>query len=164
MDQLGLSLCDIQGSIFQESLKFEECSSNIFIRRFMNSSFVNRMDNLSFINESRSIKQILDEINDEYGKSNYGKTKFSKEEMYWIGYLYRYFSYVYQIDSKHIYKIIKGNELRKLYFSYHTLDTMNAIDRILEAKNIQIDKDKQTLTQEGVKILREIRKKKNVSF
>jgi hypothetical protein len=41
---------------------------------------------------------------------------------------------------------------------------MNAIDRILEAKNIQIDKDKQTLTQEGVKILREIRKKKNVSF
>ena len=159
MDQVGFALCDIQGKCFEQSVIDEECSSNVFIRRFMNSSFVNRMDNLSFLNETMSVEGILEEIDKEYGKSNYGKIKFSVNEMYWIGYIYRYLSYIYQIDSKNVYKIIKGSELRKLYSSYHTLDSLNAIDRILEAKSINLDKDVNQLTKEGVIILRQLKKK-----
>ncbi|MDD7282012.1 MAG: antitoxin, partial [Erysipelotrichaceae bacterium] len=93
--------------------------------------------------------------------TSYGKIKFSVNEMYWIGYIYRYLSYVYQIDSKNAYKIIKGTELRHLFFAYHSLDPMNAIDRILEAKSLVLDKDSSQLTKEGVKILRSIKKLKN---
>ena len=52
MDQVGLLLCDVQGKIFEQSVTSEECSSSIFIRRYMNSKFVSRMDNLTFINEN----------------------------------------------------------------------------------------------------------------
>mgnify|MGYP000009480253 FL=1 len=161
MDQVGLLLCDVQGKIFEQSVTREECSSNIFIRRFMNSKFVSRMDNLTFINESITIEEIFKEINIEYGKSTYGKIKFSINEMYWIGYIYRYLSYVYQIDSKNAYKIIKGKELRYLFFAYHSLDPMNAIDRILEAKSLVLDKDSRQLTKEGVEILRRIKRLEN---
>lgn len=47
MDQVDLLLCDVLGKIFEQSITREECSSNIFIRRFMNSKFVSRMDNLT---------------------------------------------------------------------------------------------------------------------
>lgn len=157
IDQIGLMLCDMQGRIFEESLLKEECSSSIFIRRFMNSRFVTRMDKLTFINESTTIDEIFKELDDEYGKSNYGKIKFSNEEMYWMGYIYRYLSYVFQIDSKNAYKIIKGTELRQLFYAYHSLDPMNAIERILEAKSLVLDKDSDQLTKEGVSILRRIR-------
>lgn len=157
MDKTGLFLCDIQGTIFQQSIQDEECSSSIFIRRYMNSSFVCRMDNLGFINESLTTKEIYKEINKEYGKTSYGKIKFSGEEMYWIGYIYRYLSYVYQVDSKNAYKIIKGTELRKLYISYHTLDVMNAINRILESKSMFLDKNVSQITKEGVNILRKLK-------
>lgn len=161
MDQVGLLLCDVQGKIFEQSVTSEECSSSIFIRRYMNSKFVSRMDNLTFINESMTIEEIFEELDIEYGKTSYGKIKFSVNEMYWIGYIYRYLSYVYQIDSKNAYKIIKGTELRHLFFAYHSLDPMNAIDRILEAKSLVLDKDSSQLTKEGVKILRSIKKLKN---
>lgn len=157
MDQEGLFLCDIQGKIFQQSVSDEGCSSSIFIRRFMNSSFVGRMDSLAFLNENMTIEDVFEEINIEYGKTDYGKIKFSIEEMYWIGYIYRYLSYIYQVDSKNAYKIIKGSELRKLYFSYHTLDAMNAIERILESKFIMLNKDKNQMIKEGVIILRKIK-------
>ena len=161
MDQVGLLLCDVQGKIFEQSVTSEECSSSIFIRRYMNSKFVSRMDNLTFINESMTVEEIFEELDIEYGKTSYGKIKFSVNEMYWIGYIYRYLSYVYQIDSKNAYKIIKGTELRHLFFAYHSLDPMNAIDIILEAKSLVLDKDSSQLTKEGVKILRSIKKLKN---
>lgn len=160
MDQVGLLLCDVQGKIFEQSVTSEECSSSIFIRRYMNSKFVSRMDNLTFINESMTIEEIFEELDIEYGKTSYGKIKFSVNEMYWIGYIYRYLSYVYQIDSKNAYKIIKGTELRHLFFAYHSLDPMSAIDRILEAKSIVLDKDNHQLTKEGVEILRRIKRAK----
>ena len=160
MDQVGLLLCAVQGKIFEQSVTSEECSSSIFIRRYMNSKFVSRMDNLTFINESMTVEEIFEELDIEYGKTSYGKIKFSVNEMYWIGYIYRYLSYVYQIDSKNAYKIIKGTELRHLFFAYHSLAPMNAIDRILEAKSIVLDKDNHQLTKEGVEILRRIKRAK----
>ena len=107
-----------------------------------------------------TIEEIFEELDIEYGKTSYGKIKFSVNEMYWIGYIYRYLSYVYQIDSKNAYKIIKGTELRHLFFAYHSLAPMNAIDRILEAKSIVLDKDNHQLTKEGVEILRRIKRAK----
>ncbi|MCD7950639.1 MAG: antitoxin [Erysipelotrichaceae bacterium] len=157
MDYDGLILCDIQGKLFELSVETEECSSNIFIRRFMNSKVAVRFDNATFLNESTPIETVLDEINEQYGKSTYGSIKFSKNEMFWIGYIYRYMVYVYEIESMKAYKIIKGKELRNLYLPYHTLDPLNAIDRILEAKNINLNPTREEKIARGVEILRKIR-------
>ena len=61
--------------------------------------------------------------------------------MYWMGYIYRYWAYVFELSSKEIYKIISGNELAQLFEPYHTLDPELAIRRIYEERNIKPEKD-----------------------
>lgn len=139
IDKDGLILCDIQAKAFELSITAMNTSSEIFVRRFMNSKIAKEMDNLSVLQNNLQAKDILDRIDEEYGKSDYGSVKYTKNEMYWIGYLYRYFAYTYNMSSIQVYKIVKPKELRGLFLPYHTMDTAQAIDRIIEAKGIAID-------------------------
>ncbi|MBP3806834.1 MAG: antitoxin [Eubacterium sp.] len=139
IDKDGLILCDIQAKAFEISITAMNTSSEIFVRRFMNSKIAKEMDNLSVLQNNLQAKDILDRIDEEYGKSDYGSVKYTKNEMYWIGYLYRYFAYTYNMSSIQVYKIVKPKELRGLFLPYHTMDTAQAIDRIIEAKGIAID-------------------------
>ena len=155
-DETGLKLCRMQAELFVLSASKLECSSPIFLRRFMLSKVAARMDQDGFLYESCTGDGILQEIEEEFGATNYGKEKYSTEELYWMGYLYRYWCYTYEKSSKHIYKLMKPKELRGLYYPYHSLDPAQAIERILESKNIM----EEDLTQKGVEILRRIMSEK----
>ena len=135
IDENGLLVCRIQARAFELSLN-GEYSSPIFLRRFMNSNVAARMDKDGFIFEACYSRNILEEIEDEFGKTTYGREKYSREEMYWMGYLYRYWAYTYQKTSRQLYRIIKPKDLRELYFPYHSLDPAAAIERILEARGL----------------------------
>lgn len=154
IDNNGFILCDLQSELFENSLTLD-CSSEIFIRRFMNSKIVKRFDSTQILDDTLTIYDIYQELINEYGDTSYGSIKYSKNELFWIGHIYRYFCYSYEISSKQAYKIIKPKELRRLFLAYHTLDSKQAIERILEAKNIVLDKD---YTEAGIEILRKIRK------
>ena len=136
MDQDGLLLCDLQGNAFELSIQLTSTSSEIFMRRFMNSKVVKMIDNGSILQMNIQPKEIIELVEEEYKKSNYGSVKYTKNEMYWIGYLYRYFSYTYELPSTRVYKIVKPKELRGLFLPYHTLSPEQAIERILEAKGM----------------------------
>lgn len=157
IDSYGLKLCNYQAELFQRSLTETTCSSMIFIRRFMFSNLAKRMDTDGFLFDTTDISNALQEIEEQFGTSTYGKEKFSTEEIYWIGYIYRYWSYMSQKSSKQIYQLVKPNELRKLYFPYHSLDPEMSIERIKEAKSISDMDD----LKKGVAILRKVRKKYN---
>lgn len=159
MDENGLKLCRLQAELYADSLNKTDCSSSIFIRRFMNSDVAKRMDSGSFLFESCDKNGIFEEIEIEYGNSSYGKEKYSASELYWIGYIYRYWSYTYDKSSKQVYSIIKPKELKNLYYPYHSLDPSMAIERILEAKGLS----EISLTDKGVKIMRGILQKRNLS-
>ncbi len=156
IDEIGLKLCKFQAELFETSVVKTECSSPIFLRRFMYSSVAERMDKTGFLFEASNTSSVLDDIEEEFGKSDYGKKKYHPEELYWMGYIYRYWCYTYEKTSKQIYKIIKPEELKSLYFPYHSLDPAQAIERIMEAKGL-IEKD---FTQQGVEIFRKILKEK----
>lgn len=141
MDSDGILLCELQGATFELSLEKVETSSLIFIRRFMNSEVVKLLDNGSILQTNLQPQDIIEYIEDEYQELKYGKDKYTNNEMYWIGYLYRYFSYTYELSSYRVYKMVKPKELRNLYLPYHTLSVEQAIERILEAKNIQLEVD-----------------------
>lgn len=155
-DETGLNLCRTQAELFVLSASKLECSSPIFLRRFMLSKVAARMDQDGFLYESCTEDDILQEIEEEFGATSYGKEKYSTEELYWMGYLYRYWCYTYEKSSKQIYKLMKPKELRELYYPYHSLDPAQAIERILESKNLRED----DLTQKGVEILRRIMSEK----
>ena len=86
--------------------------------------------------ESLDITSAIEELKNE---SNYevGHIKVSPAIMAWIGYLIRYWAYIYEINTKQIYKNIKFDELCSLYEAYHSLDVEEAINRINEAHNIK---------------------------
>lgn len=157
IDKDGLLLCDIQANVFEMSINRYECSSEIFIRRFANSKIAEYFDCGIVLNESYSEYNILDLLEEEYNGLTYGKNKYTKNEMYWIGYIYRYFCYTYDVSMKRAYKLMPPKELRSVYLPYHTLDCKQAIERILEAKNISFDPEE--ITKRGVILLREIRKR-----
>lgn len=151
-DETGLKLSRMQAELFVLSASKLECSSPIFLRRFMLSKVAARMDQAGFLYEACTADGILQEIEEEFGATNYGREKYSTEELYWMGYLYRYWSYTYEKSSKQVYKLMKPKELRGLYYPYHSLDPAQAIERILESKDL----GEEDLTQKGVEILRRI--------
>ena len=112
MDKDGLLLCDLQGNAFELSIQLTATSSEIFMRRFMNSKVAKMMDNESILQMNIQPKDVIKRVEEEYKESKYGSVKYTKNEMYWIGYLYRYFS------------------------PYHTLSPEQAIERILEARGM----------------------------
>lgn len=136
IDNDGLLLCEMQAKAFELSGIEQSTSSAVFIRRFMNSDVAKQMDNLAVLESNMQAADILKLIDEEYGKSEYGSVKYSLDELYWIGYIYRYYAYTYDKTSKQVYKIVKPKELRDLFLPYHTMDPAQAIDRILEAKGL----------------------------
>lgn len=132
----GLRLCEFQAALFEKSLDNTALSSPAFIKAFMNSALATHVDSPFFFNEDLTAEKILEEINSKY--CNYKtQKKYSAEQMYWMGYLYRYWSFVYELSSKTVFSYIPSTELVGLYEAYHTLDCSAAIERIIEAKNIK---------------------------
>ena len=139
IDNDGLILCEIQAEAFELSGTAQNTSSAVFIRRFMNSDVARQLDNMSVLQSNTQPADILKLIDEEYGKSEYGSDKYSPDELYWIGYIYRYYAYTYDKTSRQVYRIVKPKELRDLFLPYHTMDPAQAIDRILEAKGLAND-------------------------
>ena len=141
IDKNCLLLCDLQATAFECSVDRMESSSEIFIRRFMKSEIAKRFDNESVLETNIQANDILQLVDEEYGVSDYGSVKYTHNEMYWIGYIYRYFAVTYELTSPQVYKIVKPKELRGFFLPYHTMDPAQAIERILEAKEMLIDED-----------------------
>ena len=162
LDRDGLWLCKIQGELFEKSITNVSTSSSIFIRRFMNSEIAKVFDSKDFLDDTISINGIYKELDAQFGESKYGSTKFNSEVLFWIGYIYRYFSYTYGLSSKQVYKIIKPNELNEMYYVYHTFDCANAIARILEEKGISFENDQ--LNDRLLAMIRNRAYEKSISF
>lgn len=156
-DEYGLKICRFQGELFSASLKMTECSSPVFLRRFLLSDVAKRMDNDGFRFESVNLIDVIDEVNEQYGESSYGKVRYGVDELYWIGYLYRYWAYTQEIGSKALYRMVKPATLRDLYLPYHSLDPKQAIERITEANELPSEDE---MLQRGVEILKKIRARK----
>ena len=158
IDKDGLLLCELQATAFENSVDKMESSSEIFIRRFMKSKIAKRLDNGSVLESNIQANDILQFVDEEYGVSDYGTVKYTRNEMYWIGYIYRYFAIICELTSVQVYKFIKPKELRGLFLPYHTMDPSQAVERILEAKEMPMDENMELERQ--YKIFKKIRMQK----
>lgn len=135
-DSNGLRLAEFQATLFEKSVNRFTCSSKIFIRRFLHSNILTVLDK----NESAKISFItdeaLDEIENQFGKSTYGKIKYSSEALFWMGYLYRYISYTRDIETAFLFKIFKYEQLHELYYTYHTQDNEWCVRNLLELNKL----------------------------
>lgn len=141
IDRDGLLLCELQAKTFELSVDTVAASSAIFVRRFMNSKTAKWLDSGTILASNMQPADLLALVEEQYGPSGYGSEKYTYNEMYWMGYVYRYYAYTYQCSSVSVYKTIKPKELRGLFLPYHTLDPSQAIERILEAKGISENRE-----------------------
>ena len=135
IDRDGLLLCGIQGEIFERSAEAYPTSSAVFIRRFMRSRLAERMDSPGFLDRPFEICEAFEELDDEYGETDYGKDIYAGEELYWIGYIYRYWHYYNGEDSAKIYKQAPAQTMKRNYMIFHTMDPVLAIEDLKEIHN-----------------------------
>ena len=151
LDYSESELCIIQAELFEMSVEKASYSSLVFIRRFMLSNFVGSLDNKSYLFQSNNPEYVFEVLDKEYGESEYGSQKYDSEVMYWVGYMYRTISFLYNLSSKQVYRLFPAKEIVNCYQIYNSVDIMQAAKRMMD--NIGYIKP-EDYTVEGVKILR----------
>lgn len=153
LDEEDRKICSFQAKLFEASASCSNSGSAVFIRRFMRSDYARRIDQGFGIEEPSVVERIIEEIESKYPTGDYGSEKYAPMELHWIGYVYRYFCMAYGLTSKEAYAIVGAREMRSLYYPYHTLDTVQVIGRIYEAKELRLATD----VSYGVEVLKKIR-------
>ena len=133
LDSIEIKLCQLQAKIFEESVTKTKYRSDIFIRRFMLSKLASSFDNKSYLFQSISIEESIEMIDSEFGKSSYGKVKYTKDQMFWIGYIYRCIAIKYNLTSKVVYQLFNANEVIKYYNIGHTFDPADMAERMMDS-------------------------------
>jgi hypothetical protein len=138
MTPLQLQLCDIQGRLFELSAK-EALSSDIFIPAYMTSKTCEQYDapyhRLQWSGEEYIMEEFRDEDKKHDGlfsndKTNGNKLLFTNDELYWIGYMYRYWHFLTGEKSKNLYRQAPVKIMKNVYPGFHTLDGKIAIENI----------------------------------
>ncbi len=137
-DTNGLLLAEYQGKIFEKSYDLE-CSTPIFMRRFFHSKLLDSLEENSCAFVSLDVNEAMDSILEQFGPSKYGKEKYSKSALFWIGYLYRYIAYTREEETRFIAKIFDYKLLNNVYYSYHTQSLEWCISSLLDIKNLDED-------------------------
>lgn len=132
-DHNGLLMAEYQGKLFEKSEELN-CSSPIFIRRFLHSDLLNNLDNNSSF--SFDINEGIHSILEQFGDTSYGKEKYSKAAMFWMGYMYRYIAYTREQSTSFVMKTFGHKQMNSVYYAYHTQDPEWCIESLLNLNNI----------------------------
>ena len=135
LDEIALKLCDIQGRLFELSAN-QKYDSIKFIRVFMNSDVSRALDSKYNRMQWAGEEYLLDEvIGNSKTESLVGGEVYSKDVLYWIGYIYRYWHYYSGEDSRKIYKQAPVEVMKRNYMMFHTMDPVLAIENLKEIYN-----------------------------
>lgn len=131
LSSFEIQLCDIQGRLFELALETKLDMSD-FIEKYMNSEtaayFDLPYDRLQWAGE----EYILENLQDEAAVKTDDDPKYTREEVYWIGYLYRYWHFYTGESSKEIYLQSPAELMKSCYLGFHTLDPGMAVDDLKE--------------------------------
>jgi len=127
LSSLQLQLCDIQGRLFELSL-LREIGSESFITQYMKSKaaadYGLKYNRLQWAGEEYLLEEVIDECK---GTLKAGE-KYSKDEMFWIGYTYAYWHILTGESSKSILVQASPKVMKRAYAGLHTVDMQLAIE------------------------------------
>jgi len=132
MNELQLKLCDIQGRLFELSAD-KNYGSAVFIKKFMTSSIAKALDStynrMQWAGEEYLLEEIVSASNGEITSNG---EVFSKDVLYWIGYIYRYWHYDTGEESSKIYKQAPVEVMKRNYMMFHTMSPSLAVEDLKE--------------------------------
>ena len=135
MNELQLKLCDIQGRLFELSAE-KRYNSAAFVKAFMSSNTAKELDSKYNRMQWAGEEYLLEEVVSAAGDALTSDGEiFSKDILYWIGYIYRYWHYYSGEDSAKIYKQAPVETMKRNYMIFHTMDPVLAIEDLKEIHN-----------------------------
>lgn len=134
-DHGGLLLAEYQGKLFEKSAELE-CSTGIYMRRFIHSDLLKKLDTNNPAAVSLDVNDGLSSMQRQFGNTDYGKEKFSKNALFWIGYMYRYISYTREQSTKFIMQLFSYRKMNEVYYAFHTQDPEWCVRNLLEMFNL----------------------------
>ena len=130
-DHNGLLLAEYQGKLFERSNELN-CSTGIFLRRFLHSDLLKSLDTNNPSLLSLDVNEGITSIIEQFGDTDYGKIKYSKSSLFWMGYMYRYISYTRGVTTKFVMNLFSHKQLNDVYFSFHTQDPEWCVQNLLK--------------------------------
>ena len=107
------------------------------IRRFLHSDLLSKLDSNNSSSLSLDVCEGINSILEQFGDTDYGKVKYSKSALFWIGYMYRYISYTREQSTKFIMQLFNYRQMNDVYYSFHTQDlSENIFDNNARLKQI----------------------------
>ena len=135
LDVFELTLCDMQGKLFEMSAT-EGFSSETFIKTFMLSDTAADLDKIFNHMQWAGQGYIIDRLKEQNADVlTTSGDLYDNETLYWSGYLYRYWHFYTGESSKEIYKQAPAPIMQTVYLMYHTMSPELAIDRLKESYN-----------------------------
>lgn len=135
MDALELKLCDIQGRLFELFLSTDYDAESI-VKAFMNSELAKNLDSeynrMQWAGEEYLLEELIATCKD---KLTVKRESFSRDILFWMGYVYRYWHFYTKEDSAKIYKQAPFETMNINYLMFHTMDVEVAIDDLKEIYN-----------------------------
>ena len=130
MDQLQLKLCDIQGRLFELSGK-AGYSSPEFIRAFMTSNTAAGLDSSYNRLQWAGEEYLLEDVS-ETNNLPKGGDVYPGDALYWIGYLYRFWHFYKNADSRNIVRTAPPQTMKRNYTMFHSIESELAVDDLIE--------------------------------
>ena len=88
---------------------------------------------------SFDVQEGIRSIREQFGDTEYGKDKYSKGALFWMGYMYRYISYTREQTTDFVMDLFKHKQMNAVYYSYHTQDPEWCIRSLLDIHNLTED-------------------------
>ena len=132
MNALELKLCDIQGRLF-ELFANTEYDAESLVKAFMKGEIAKNLDSeynrMQWAGEEYLLEELIDTCKD---KLTTKRETFSKDVLFWMGYVYRYWHFYTDEESNKIYKQAPFETMNINYLMFHTMDVEMAIDDLKE--------------------------------
>ena len=131
LSSFELQMCDIQGRLF-ELARTKKAAFPEFAETFMKSKTAEYLDypydRLQWAGE----EYIFENLSDETEIKSCDNDEYSQEEVYWMGYVYRYWHFYTGEKSGQIYEQADAETMKECYLGFHALDVSMAIDDLKE--------------------------------
>ena len=135
MNALELKICDIQGRLFELFLSTEYDAESL-VKAFMNGKVAKNLDSeynrMQWAGEEYLLEELISTCKNKLRPK---KEDYSREVLFWTGYVYRYWHFYTKEESKKIYKQAPFETMNVNYLMFHTMDVELAIDDLKEIYN-----------------------------
>lgn len=135
LDSWQLQQCRIHGQLFCIPLEKSK-NPKQFVETYMHSDIAVHMDNDCDSMHIMGQYYLFECISDDYGLEDFNSEYDLSEELFWMGYLYRFWHFYTGESSVEIYKQANYDDMLDYYLGYHTLSPQMAVDRIKEANEM----------------------------